>query len=331
VSGPGAPEPGALEPALSLPKGLASETWARATDDNAHPQFTPAPQPFVLDFAASADENATSPQPRSPHHPTLQRLPLTFDPNTLFANARTHKLPYSEPSPELSFRPEEAHFASAAEKPATPLGNPLAAFARPEASFAARSLGTAVHTFLELLAARIAAGTTPAALLAELPSWTPRIAAILRADGLAPATVDRLTRDTRTALENTLRDPDGQWLLAPHPSAATELALTAADTTGDAHLTSIRIDRTFHAGPTPRSPGEDFLWIVDYKTTPHSPSGLEQFLEAQRATYAPQLEAYARILARTRSTPPEQVRLALYYPTIPRLIWWTPVPISAVP
>jgi ATP-dependent exoDNAse (exonuclease V) beta subunit len=319
MSGPGAPELGA--------PGLVSETWVRAANDHALP---PIPlEPVTFEFAAAAEASGDAkdgPAPHSPHRPTLHRLPLTFDPAARFTAARAHKLPYTEPSPEWSFRPEEAHFASTLEMPATSFADPAAA--RPEASFAARSLGNAVHTFLELLAARIAAGATPAALLAELPAWAPRIAAILRADGLAPATVDRLTRDTRAALENTLRDPDGQWLLTPHPASATELALTASGNIGDASLASIRIDRTFRAGPTPRSPAaspeQDLLWIIDYKTTAHGPSGLEQFLEAQRATYAPQLERYASILARAQSIPPERVRLALYYPAIPRLICWTP-------
>ena len=84
----------------------------------------------------------------------------------------------------------------------------------------------------------------------------------------------------------------------------------------------MRIDRLFHAGPEPHAPGDDYLWIVDYKTSDHSPAGLEDFLTIQRATYGPQLEAYARILAPLRSKSPEQVRLALYFPAIPRLIWW---------
>ena len=233
-------------------------------------------------------------------HPILHRLPLTFDPTARFATARA--LPSGD---------QAAHHATETQ------------FTRPEGSFAARSFGTVVHIFIELLATRIASGIAPAALLTELPTWTKRIAAILRADGLPPTTVDRYTRETRTALENILRDPDGLWLLTPHPGAASELALTAHETTGDT-LASIRIDRIFHAGPEPHAPGDDILWIVDYKTADHGSSGLDAFLTQQRATYAPQLETYARVLAPTHAKSLNQVRLALYYPTIPRLVWWKP-------
>ena len=242
---------------------LDSETWVRATNLRV---FNPTD---VLDLAASAS-------------PTLERLPLAFDPAARIAAARAHRLSYGD-----------SDGATASGK---------AQFSRPEGSFAARSFGNVVHAVLETLAGRIAAGSSPAALLAELPAWTPRLAALLRADGLAHTTVNRLAREARTALEDTLRDPDGLWLLAPHAAAASEFALTAwpeshnADGQPAIRPTSIRVDRIFRAGAEPHSPGEDFLWIVNYKTSAHGASGLDDFLAAQRAAYAPQLETYARIL-----------------------------------
>ncbi len=150
----------------------------------------------------------------------------------------------------------------------------------------------------------------------------------MRADGLTPSTVDRLTRDTLTALEKSLRDPHGLWLLAPHPGAANELGLTAwLDAAGELpRAASIRVDRIFCAGSEPHAPGDDVLWIVDYKTASHGPSGLDDFLAAQRAAYSPQLENYALILSQNalHPTAPRELRVALYYPAIPRLIWWKP-------
>jgi ATP-dependent helicase/nuclease subunit A len=252
--------------------------------------FPVSPEPQIFDLAAVAEAA----------HPILHRLPLTFDPTARFATARP--LPSGDQAAQLATE---------------------TSFTRPEGSFAARSFGNVVHIFLELLATRIAAGIPPAKLLAELTAWTPRIAAILRADGLPPTTVDRYTRETRTALENLLRDPDGLWLLTAHPAAASELALTAHETTGDT-LASIRIDRIFHAGPEPHASGDNILWIVDYKTADHGSSGLDDFLTQQRAAYAPQLETYTRILAPAHSKSLNEVRLALYYPAIPKLIWWKP-------
>ena len=244
--------------------------------------------------------------------PMLQRLPLSFNPETRFVEARTHKLPYGDPDAGAS----SAH----------------APFSRPEGSFAARSFGNAVHAFLDVLSNRILNGSTASALLAELPSWTPRIAAMLRADGLPRATVDKLTREARTALENTLRDSDGLWLLAPQTHSASEFAITSwrdsPDIDGQSPIrpTSIRIDRVYHAGSEPHAPGNDFLWIVDYKTTTHSAAGLDAFLNEQRTAYGRQLETYARIVAPARSISLDKVRLALYFPTLPRLVWWKSLP-----
>ncbi|HUD21665.1 MAG TPA: UvrD-helicase domain-containing protein [Acidobacteriaceae bacterium] len=255
-----------------------------------------------LDLAAAA----------APSHSNLQRLPLAFDPAARFAAARAHKLPYGDPDSDAA--------------------SSLASFSRPEGSFAARTFGNVVHAALEIFADRIANGHSPAALLTELPAWGPRITALLRADGLAQVIVNRLARDTRAALENVLRDPDGLWLLAPNSCAANELALTAWPEAHDPRPSapmppiSIRIDRIFRAGPEPRAPGDDVLWIVDYKTSDYGSSVLDDFLAEQRAAYAPQLETYARVLTQPPHPPdrpaPTEVRLALYYPTLPRLLWW---------
>jgi ATP-dependent exoDNAse (exonuclease V) beta subunit len=279
---------------------------------------TTEPEPFDLDLAASA----------APSRSTLQRLPLAFDPATRIAATRAQRLPYGDSDN-------------------APISSP-AQFSRPEGSFAARSFGNVVHAALESLAMRIATGQTPDELLAELPAWLPRITALLRADGLPHVTVNRLARETLTALENTLRDRDGLWLLAPNSCAASELALTAwprpaptselepkaqanpaspTSAPAAARPISIRIDRIFRAGAEPRFPGEDALWIVDYKTSaPHSSASLEDFLIQQRAAYAPQLETYARVLTQlphpADRPAPKEVRLALYYPTLPHLLWW---------
>jgi ATP-dependent exoDNAse (exonuclease V) beta subunit len=256
-----------------------------------------SPQTGVFDLAAVAAPGST-----------LQRLPLVFDPAARFADARDQRLPYGE----------------------SPGGNDpgQSQFSRPEGSFAARSFGNVVHANMEILSNRIAEGQTPEGLLAELPAWVPRITAMLRADGLPRATVERLTRETLTSLQGVLRDPDGLWLLARHPAAASEFAVTAWP---EPHVNSslpvsVRVDRVFHAGPEPRAPDGDFLWIVDYKTAAHSGPGGNEFLDAQRAAYGPQLQTYARILASVRSKSSDEVRLALYFPTLPRLIWWKAAP-----
>jgi hypothetical protein len=149
---------------------------------------------------------------------------------------------------------------------------------------------------------------------------------MFRSDGLPRNVVDQKTREALATLETVLRDLNGAWLLAPHSRAASEFAITAWPGSRDpaTQSTSIRIDRVFHAGPEPGTAGDDFLWIVDYKTATHGTKGLEEFLNDQRTTYGPQLETYARILAAARSMTLEQVRVALYFPALPRLLRWEP-------
>ena len=257
---------------------LLQAAWPAAKpyfDDNSeHEQQA---EPNIFDIAAAGLTLVEPPTAR-----TLQRIPL------------------------------EALPATRAQQP--PSGTPPRLFPRPEGGFEARAAGNATHAFLELLAKRIAAGYTPAALLAEIPTWSARITAVLRSSGVAPAETARAATNIQRALSRTIQDPGGQWILAPHPHAASESALTSVDP--DAR--GIRLDRTFLAGPSPRTSGSTHLWIVDFKTSFHAAEGLEAFLARELERYKPQLETYARQLT-ARGLP---IRLALYYPALPSLIWW---------
>ena len=188
---------------------------------------------------------------------------------------------------------------------------PPPAFTRPEGSFAARTFGNATHAFLDQLATHLAQGQSPASLLTELPTWTNRITAILRSSGLAATHLQRQTATLLRALTNALTDPEGRWILSPHPEARSESSLTSPAGT-------LRLDRTFLAGPTPGSQGTTHLWIVDYKTATHAHTGLEPFLAKEKVKYQPQLETYAQALAH-QGLP---IRLALYYPLLPHFLWW---------
>jgi ATP-dependent exoDNAse (exonuclease V) beta subunit len=255
---------------------------------------------------------AAEPTPNQPG--LLYRLRLDFDPEAQLRSARP-----------IAFSNVETTGAA-----------PPVLFARPEGSFSARAFGNAVHAFLEKLAQELAAGQSLATLRTSLPSWSPRIAAVLRAEGLPPAQVDRLTQRVLAALENTLNDPEGTWLLSAHADSANEFALTTWS--DDATRSSIRLDRRFLAGPAPLAPGDSHLWIVDYKTATHSAQNLDEFLRAEREKYAPQLEAYAGVLRSiaidpgntandaARDNPPRELRLALYYPMLPKFLWWIPAP-----
>ncbi len=248
-----------------------------------HQEPTPSTDAFVGSLAAAAAEERPA---------MLERLPLNFLPASRFAAMQ--KLSYGDIRIEM----QSAHFK------------------RPEGSFEARAFGNAVHEFLEVIAKRLAHGTRPEVLLKELTTWEPRISTVLRGNGLAAPRVKQLASRVRTALENSLRDAEGLWILAAHKEASTEFALTSWAET----RSNVRLDRIFRAGSTPLAEGDDYLWIVDYKTTTHGSNGVEAFLAAEREKYRPQMLTYAQRI----NSAGRKIRLALYYPLLPQLTWWDP-------
>jgi ATP-dependent helicase/nuclease subunit A len=158
--------------------------------------------------------------------------------------------------------------------------------------------------------------------LREAAGWTPRIAAMLRGDGLAPDAVDRLVARVKTGLSTMLQDAEGLWVLGPREGAMSEFALTS----WGERQSSVRLDRVFRAGAKPLDAGSDCLWIVDYKTATHGREGVEEFLAEERVKYGSQMDAYA--LAMADRAEAGRLRVALYYPMLARLVWWTPVRIA---
>jgi len=262
----------------------APKRTAKMLEMSLAPETEDAAGDFVGDMAATEEEAARPAM--------LQRLPLNFDPDARFSAA--HRLSYGEAAVEPSH------------------------FERPEGSFEARVFGNAVHAFVELLTKRFADGVDVEVLQGELAGWTPRIAAMLRGDGLAPEVVDRLVVRVKTGLNNMLKDAEGLWVLGPHEGATSEFALTS----WGERRSSVRLDRVFLAGAKPFEAGNDFLWIIDYKTATHGREGMDEFLAEERAKYGPQMEAYARMMADRMEA--GRLRTGLYYPMLARLVWWLP-------
>jgi ATP-dependent helicase/nuclease subunit A len=244
---------------------------------------------FVGEIAAAAGAVEEASRPAK-----LQRLPLGFDPRERFRTGK--KLPYGNGGDEQS----AGHFS------------------RPEGSFEARALGNAVHAFLEMLTKRLRDGVLGDALLREVAGWSARIVAVLRGEGLPQAAAKKLVPRVQSALRDTLQDAEGLWVLDAHDGAASEYALTA----WGERRSSVRLDRVFRAGREPMASGRDCLWIVDYKTTTHGSKGVEEFLAEERVKYGPQMLAYARMMR--SEAEPGKLRVGLYYPMLPKLIWWTP-------
>ena len=181
---------------------------------------------------------------------------------------------------------------------------------RPRGSLVRRAFGTVVHALMEDLA-RLG---EPVAV----EGWRPRALALLRAAGLPRPEAEAQSAEVVRALQAVLRDPTGRWIVGARLEAQTEVAWS---TWTDAGLRTLRGDRIFRAGPEPGSVGETHLWIVDYKTSRHGASGMDDFLAKEKAKYVQQLESYGEVL---RKLPGNNlpVRLALYFPLVTRLVWW---------
>jgi ATP-dependent exoDNAse (exonuclease V) beta subunit len=225
--------------------------------------------------------------------PLVRRLPLNFSPMERFRREDSPRLPYTR-SVDLPYEPT---------------------FERPEGSFAARAFGNVVHRFLQLLASQIAGGHMADDLLAELPAWEPRLNAVFRNEGVAPALTQRDVPRALAALRNTLTDPIGRWILAANDGAASERSIAMPNST------VLRADRTFIAGDAPLLNGER-IWIIDFKTGEAGSRSAECFEEEELLKYRAQLDRYARVL-RELSGSSGEIKLGLYYPLVPRLLHWS--------
>jgi hypothetical protein len=202
-------------------------------------------------------------------------------------------------------------------------------FRRAEGSRQARVIGSAVHALLQRLTSQ------PAAQLADLDAdqLRARAASLLRASALSGEVLASATAAVTNLLLACAADPVCQWILAPHPEAQSEASWSEFTAS---RLRTLRADRVFRAGPVPLAAGSDYLWVIDYKTGHHaqsdSQSGTQSsaptaardaFLGRQRALFAPQLLAYARVL-RALHGAAVPIRLGLYYPALAALDHWAP-------
>ncbi len=169
---------------------------------------------------------------------------------------------------------------------------------RPEYSWvglAARAVGTIVHAELHRLAL---AGTLPSA--ADLPhgdaygSWLAELGVQAHE---RPQAALRITQ----ALQRTLADPHGRWLLSSeHREAHSEWRLTGL---AEGRVVNVILDRMLIDERGER-------WIVDFKTSMHAGGSLALFLDAEMQRYRAQLLRYASL---ARELGPEPVRVGLYF------------------
>ena len=170
----------------------------------------------------------------------------------------------------------------------------------------ARHVGTVVHGELQRLAREEAGG--PPDDSRALARYSMELAELGVPAERRPAATERV----QSAVLRTLADERGRWLLDPsHREAASELALTGRL---NGEVVDVVIDRTLVDGAGTR-------WIVDYKTSTHEGTGLDEFLDREQERYRPQLERYAALM---QHLGPEPIRVGLYFPLLGAWREWAP-------
>jgi ATP-dependent exoDNAse (exonuclease V) beta subunit len=163
----------------------------------------------------------------------------------------------------------------------------------------ARAVGTVVHAELQRLAGGLAETLGRAALrsAADYGAWLGEL-------GVPAAERVAARQRVLAALEATLADPRGRWLLSnAHPVARSEWRLTGLHA---GRVVNVIIDRMLVEQHGER-------WIVDFKTSAHEGGGLDAFIASELQRYRSQLERYAALAAPLAGG---TVRLALYFPLL---------------
>ena len=271
------------------------EDWC--SDQSAQAAQTGASQ--IIDSLAASEENVLAmPAPPDAFAPTptpLRRLPP-------------------------SYRPAPAEIPLAAEEPLAGAGR---LYERHEGGLLSRALGKAVHELFQYLAQLLAAGTSEV-VRESLVRMQPRIAANIRAAGIDAGRADRIAAQALETVLGAANDPQAQWILAAHADAASEARWTGVVAGG---LRTVQVDRVFRAGPTPQSPDDNSTWwIIDYKTADYKTAQVDGLdpksaLARLRSEFAPQIEAYAKVLRNLHGAD-AAVRGGLYYPRMALFDWW---------
>lgn len=105
------------------------------------------------------------------------------------------------------------------------------------------------------------------------------------------------------AIENTLNDTRGKWILHPHHQARSEFAISAIV---EGKIENLIIDRTF-------IDEEGIRWIIDYKTAGFSHENSDDFLEKEQQKYIKKMQLYRQAMQLMDDKP---IRLGLYFPVL---------------
>jgi ATP-dependent exoDNAse (exonuclease V) beta subunit len=291
---------------------LEDEVRTRFEDWKAVRTAAPARDEQVIESLAASGQSNLLVMPPPPTPTMIRRLPPDYrspqigtliPPTTNLASAEMPGVP-SFPRP----------FAEKAED-----NDPSTLYFRHAGGLPSRMFGVAVHALLQDLSClRTRLDWEPAR--AALQRLQPRIAARVRAAGIDQTQSAAIAAKAFDQALDASRDPIGQWILSPRVDAASEVSWAGVIS---GTLRTIRVDRAFRAGPEPLSEGQEFWWIIDYKTAHAESAYPAASLPELRRIFAPQVEAYAQVLHNLHGDG-VQVRTGLYYPRILLFDWWEP-------
>lgn len=165
----------------------------------------------------------------------------------------------------------------------------------------ARLIGNVVHRWLQRIAEDRLEGWDVARIRILGDTFRRQLIACGIAHGRRE--MDAAIKRVTVALSHAVSDARGRWLLGMQQEARSELRMTAAVESG---YLDIVIDRTFLDSTGQR-------WVVDYKTSSHEGSDIEEFLDREQERYRVQLDRYAMLM---RSADDRPVRRGLYFPLL---------------
>lgn len=127
--------------------------------------------------------------------------------------------------------------------------------------------------------------------------------------GILPADLDTTASRIQLAIQNTLQDERGLWILKNHLEAKSEFAVNALI---EGNIERLVIDRTF-------IDESGLRWIIDYKTTTFTSHDLDLFLANEQQKYLEKMIKYHEALRMMDDRP---TRLGLYFPALPAWKEW---------
>lgn len=188
---------------------------------------------------------------------------------------------------------------------ATPLAEGYAVSAQHNANTIEADVGTLTHVYLQMIAND------------HLDHWSdsrlqrcePAMVRWFKQRQHAPTHATDAAHRVKELLLTALNSQEGQWVLEPRPTAASELALESIRQSGSLQAVQKRIiDRTFIESGT--------RWIIDYKTVALETNVSEAALTAIAEQYRDQLEGYEQFF----QSAPEPIQKAIFFVSIGKLV-----------